>query len=1229
MAAMGLLLILLSACASYKTQYAQSPGALIKPIPAKDGTEVFYLLGDAGNAGSPKGNLVLNAFRDLTRDQNTKDAHLVFLGDNVYDKGMGGEEGSALRADAQRRLQAQTDVKAFFDGDILFIPGNHDWYSGLPALKVQEKFVEERVGKDAFKPEDGCPIERIEISDQVVLLVIDTQWYLARWDKHPTINDECEIKTRGEFIDELEGELKKHNEKTVLVAMHHPAYTYGPHNAGFSADKHLFPMQNKIPLPGLASIALQLRASGGVSPQDRNSSRYEELMDRLTTLVQGTDRVILISGHEHSLQYIEDDKVKQIVSGSASKRSAVKLGTHAKFSHGDLGFAKLMVHADGSSEVEYYGLDDDGKAKLLFQTEVHQKSQEYPTAQLEDRFDAESKATIYEPSAIDKSSTYTWFWGDHYRYVYGTQISIPVVTIDTLMGGMRIERRGGGHQTRSLRLTDPSGRNFALRGIKKSATRYLQSVLFTNTYVEKDFENTLTEELVLDFYTASHPFASFVVGPMADAVGVYHTNPMLFYMPKHKALGKYNYDFGDELYIMEERPDDGFLNVASFGNPDDIESTSDMRKHLRKDEKYQVDEAAFIRARLFDMLLGDWDRHQDQWRWSRFNHSKDSVTFRPIPRDRDQVFSNYDGSLLDLLRLLAPSTQQLQTFNPKIKDIKWLNAAGIKLDRSFIQQAGREQWLEQARILQEGLTDAVIDQAFEALPKEVQDQTAQNIKEILKSRRDAVVDLAERYYEYVSRLVIITGTDKDDHFEITRGEGQTTITVHRIKSDGLSPAYKTRIIDSDDTDEVWIYGLDDDDHFIVKGTGKKPVFLRIIGGQNNDVYNFENGQKVKVYDHRSKPNTVEHARGAKVRLTDNYQMNTYDYQKQITRSNNIIPSIGANPDDGLRLGVTDVYTIKGFKANPYYQKHTFGLQYYFSTNGYDFKYQGDFANVFGNWNLVLDARMTSENYARNFFGYGNQTEWDREEEVLDYHRVRTGTFSGRVGAIRNGEYGSKLGFSAGMGAISVEDTPDRFITEFFADQPEVFDTATLADVSFYYYFKNFDIESNPTRGMNFQFRAGVQANIDDFNQTYSYFQPEIIFYNPLSRDKKWVLKTMAEGQFNIGNGYQFYQAATLGGNTGLRGYRTERFSGDSALAFGGDLRYSFDQMKTSILPLQFGLYGGYDIGRVWYSGENSSIWHDNLGGGVFFNAVNSVFGDLGVFVGDEGARVSFGFGVGF
>src|SRR5690606_27169751 len=177
----------------------------------------------------------------------------------------------------------------------------------------------------------------------------------------------------------------------------------------------------------------------------------------------------------------------------------------------------------------------------------------------------------------------------------------------------------------------------------------------------------------------------------------FHTNPKLFFIPKHKALGNYNDVFGDELYMIEERPED----IFSEEQPEDIRSTYSMIKKIHQDEKYKVDEPAFIKARLFDMLIGDWDRHQDQWKWAQFDAGNGEKLFRPIPRDRDQAFSNFDGALLDVIKIISAPAKQLQVYDSELKDLDWMNSAGIKLDRILIQNASEDDWLKEAAFLQE------------------------------------------------------------------------------------------------------------------------------------------------------------------------------------------------------------------------------------------------------------------------------------------------------------------------------------------------------------------------------------------------------------------------------------------------------------------------------------------------------------------------------------------------
>ncbi|TPN82447.1 metallophosphoesterase [Aquimarina algicola] len=1223
-------ILLISSCATFSPQYKNE--SFSKDIPNKAIDKTFYLVGDAGYAKMGHSTDGLTALQKMLDTASvSKEDYLLFLGDNIYPKGMPGKS-DPQRALSEHRLNVQIDLAKKFKGNSIFIPGNHDWYNqGLEGVHRQEKYVEKNMNdKDTFLPAKGCPIESIDVNENIHLLLLDTQWYLVNWDKHPTINDNCEIKTRESFFVEIASELKKNSNKTVVIALHHPMFTHGPHGGKNDISKYLFPSKKKIPLPILGSLATQIRAQGGVSKQDISNVQYNKLIRRLTTLARGFDKVVFVSGHEHSLQYIDDKGLKQIISGSGSKVSAASLGHNGLFSYPGQGFAKLDIYKDGSSNVSFYA-NKDGEPELVYQNLVYDKGKEYDFSNLTNTFDNETSATIYSDEEVNKSNFYQWVWGDHYRYVYGKDIKVPIATLDTLMGGFEIDRQGGGQVTRSLRLIDKNGKRYSLRAMRKSATQFLQKGAFKYTFLDNGFENTLAEDILLDFYSSSYPYAFLALGEMAGAIGVYHTNPKVYFIPKHPALGKYNENFGGEMYFLEERPGKEFGDEPSFGKPDDIESTQDLLNKLRKDEKYQLDEKSYIKTRLFDMLLGDWDRHSDQWRWARFDSEEEKI-YRPIPRDRDQVFSNYDGAMLNTLRFLSPLMRKFQVYDGELKKVKWINLSGAPLDKALIQNSKEDIWIEQAKHIQKYLSDDIIDKAFENFPEELKDDTVLGIKENLKKRRERLEEIAKEYYKYLSKHVIIKGTDKDDFFEIIRENNKTTIKVSRIKNGKSQEPFIERTFDSKETKEIWVYGLDDDDEFLVRGKGKKAIKIRIIGGQNNDKYTIENGKRIKVYDHKSKPNTIEKKGGANFVLSNVYDYNIYDHNKYIEKTNAIAPFIGFNPDDGVNVSLTNIFTARGFKNDPFHSRHRVTAAYYFQTEGYDISYAGEFVNAIGRWNILVNGLYTSENFAQNFFGFGNRSINLDDDLTFNYNRVKTSMWVFGVGLQRKSRYGSEFSINASYEGIEVQDTENRFITsglEIAENDPNFFERKFFTHLGLNYKFESYDNRINPTRGMMLTLNTGARMNMDDTDRTYGYLNPRLIFYNAITRNKKLVLKTDVIAEINIGDDFEFYQGANLGGTKGLRGYREERFTGERSLGFSGDLRYSFNRFKTGVTPLQLGMFGGYDLGRVWIDGEDSDKWHDSVGGGMWVNIVDTIGGELGLFHSEDGLRFTFGFGLNF
>jgi len=1226
-----LALVVVSSCATFKAQYKDDKKE-ITPLPNKEINRKFYLVGDAGK--SPIGGMSngLKAFKKHILNKDTKKDYVVFLGDNIYPDGLVTKDKEG-RKKAENALNGQIKSVDGFKGKTVMIPGNHDWYAGgVAGLKRQEKYIEDALGKNTYKPENGCPLKSIDVSDKVQLIVVDSQWYLENWNKNPTINDNCEIKTRTRFFEELEGELKKAQNKRVIFAMHHPMYTNGTHGGFYGASKHLYPTQSNIPLPILASLLTQIRTQGGVSIQDRYNERYNELMKRIETLALEYDNIVFASGHEHSLQYIENEGIKQIVSGSGSKNSAAALSKNGLFSAGKQGFAELTIFKDGSTWVSFY-VNNEGEPKLMYTKEVLPKSRDiFNVDALPDTFPQRVDASIYTKDETDKTGVYKTLLGKRYRKLYSKKINVQVATLDTLYGGLEIVRAGGGHQTRSLRLKTKDGRELNMRALRKSATQYLQTVLFKETYIENDFDKTKIEDLVLDFYTAAHPYAFFAVPDLSNAANVYHTNPKLFFIPKHKFLGDYNTEYGGELYMIEERPEENYSDEKNFGYADDIESTHDIIAKIREDEKYKIDENAYIRARLFDMLLGDWDRHQDQWRWAQFNQENGDKLFRPIPRDRDQVFSNFDGALLDIMKVLSGATKQLQVYDAELKDIKWMNSAGIKLDKVLIQNSEKEVWIKQAKYLMDNITDDVINTAFSKVPEEAREESLAEIKELLKGRRGNMIDIAERYYKYLNQLVIVTGTDKDDYFEINRiGDNETNVKISRIKDGKKGEVLVDRTFNKNITKELWIYGLDDDDVFEVTGKANNLIFTRIIGGQNNDTYIIKNGRRVRVYDHKSKPNTIQENNGAKINFTDIYNNNLFDFNKNIKKLGAITPSIAYNPDDGISLGVSLVKTTKGFQRNPYSQQHRFKGGYYFATNGFSIAYDGEFANLFNDWNLHVAGKITSENFSNNFFGFGNQTVNNDDTLELDYNRVKTSIYMASVGILKKGNFGSDYGFKFIAEGIEIGITPDRFIETFTPSNLNngFYNRRYFTAAEANYNYASFDNKVVPTRGMTFNINTGIKTEPEETKNTYGYINSNLGFYNALVTSRRLVLKTDLRGQVRIGDDFLFYQAANIGGRNGLRGYRNERFTGRNSLVGSADIRYSFKSFKTATLPLQLGIFAGGDVGRVWLEGDFSKQWHSDYGGGFWVSAADSIQGTFNFFNSQEGIRVTFGFGVAF
>jgi len=1215
---------ILSACATYKPQANINTNSKLN---SNKVVHTFYIaggLGTAGNDGNPTTQNLLKSYLDKADKEST----LLYTGNYTIKNG-NKEENRAL-------VESHVNMAKDFKGKTIFIPGHHEWSSkNTKDIEWVEDYLKDNKIKNMkVEPNNVCPLEYVELTDDLDVLYVDSNWFDTNWDHIEGINKKCtDINTKRRFVEELEGYIKDSRGKNLVIVMHHPIYSNGKY-----AGKETF-LESATPLPIVGNILNEVVDLGSFSSQRLNSYRYNYLRTTVSALAQENDRVTIVSGHEESLQYLTGGNIRQIISGSMGTQTGTRLspGTitniggilnyEGNFTYGKEGFAILKYYEDGSSQVSFITPDNENTFTVNEKFPEEKPEFSIPT------FSEKTKTVpiTTEENKLNKSGFYKFIWGKRYREYFGIPVTADIAILDTLYSGLKITKQGGGHQSFSARLEDNEGREYAMRGLEKNALKFLKYKVKGISYNEDEYKGSFAEEAVYDFFSTTHPFMQLVINPLAKSVEVNHANTQLYYLPKQKGFRLLGDDYGDQLYFIEERPNDpqkvyeGYnrANPEIAGKIVNFESTTDVLEKLNEDEKYTIDQRAYIRARLFDMLIGDWDRHEDQWRWVEYEVNEDDIRFIPIPRDRDAAFSKFDGIAIPLIKLILPDVRFWQSYGPDIKDVKWFNGEGNNLDRALLNKYDETVWVEEAKFIQEQMTDDVIDEAFKRLPKEVQDDASLDIKNNLKARLQNIDKIAKRYGERINETVVIHGTHKDDKVEITRlPEGKTRVVLKRLLSDEKNKVFFDRTFDRDLTNEIWIYGLNDDDKFEISGDGDREIMIRLIGGYGDDKFDISNRQKLKVYDWKHEKAEFENKTPAK-QFTNLYETNTFFWRNFNENNNILLPNGGFRTDDGLFLGAKDTYTNKGFNGEDFRYKHSLSANYFFDFKAVELEYKGVFANIFPNWNLEADAYYTSDTFANNFFGFGNETLYDEDIVDMEFNRARMQQIRGKIGiAYRS------IKFKALFENYKVANTPDRFFTtsnfsqEIFENQNYVGGEATLD-------YSNQDAGDFPTRGLYFDFTLGYKSNLELENNNFGYAAFKLGFDRKLIPSGNLVLGSKAAVRTNFGNDYFFYHAPSIGGNNGLRGYRNERFTGDTSFYQSTDLKLRVARIVTAVVPITFGVYGGFDYGRVWVENDTSNKWHTSQGGGIWIGALNTLALNAGYFVSEEDAIIQVGFNFAF
>jgi len=425
-----------------------------------------------------------------------------------------------------------------------------------------------------------------------------------------------------------------------------------------------------------------------------------------------------------------------------------------------------------------------------------------------------------------RGAAWCFFYGQHYRAIWATPVTAPVLRLATAVpGGLVPLQAGGSYQSHTLRLRAPSGAQYNLRSVDKDGSAALPA----------GWRRWLLGGLLRDQTSAGQPFGAYVAARLAETAGVYHTNPRLIYLADDALLGPYRARFANALYLLEERPEGNQQGQACFGHSPLVLNSAHLLAALRRSPAAQIDARAYLRARLLDMWLGDWSRREDQWRWASFPRAGGRTSYRPIPRDRDQAFFMFDDGLLtQLVAWVVPKYHSFHAAIP-LGSVNGLTITARALDRTLLATLSADDFRQEADSLRRRLTNAAVAAALTAGPPETRARLAARLGPMLLARRAQLPAVAQRYHALLAAEAWLIGTDQPERFVLrAAGPGRLRVQVFASRPAAADTLVADRTYDQHITQRLDLYGLGGNDRFELQGPLPTAMPVHIYCGAGRD-----------------------------------------------------------------------------------------------------------------------------------------------------------------------------------------------------------------------------------------------------------------------------------------------------------------------------------------------------------------------------------------------------------
>ncbi|OJV13083.1 MAG: hypothetical protein BGO21_03695 [Dyadobacter sp. 50-39] len=1054
----------------------------------------------------------------------------------------------------------------------------------------------------------GCPGPWTVSFPMLEVVVINSQWWNHPYEKPGPSSDACTIADTDNFVEELEGILDETTDRNVLLLSHFPVESLGNYGGRFSAASYLSP-------PVIGSAVVGFRQNVGTSRDIANANlgpyRY-----KVNGILRDYGSIILASAHERNQSVVQKGNNFFINSGGIAGGTFTARSNKAALASSAAGFVEINYADNGTVTYRHWRVSGDrvshqedgqlfasacekvgnGVINALFQPCN-------PAIKPSDKMDTPRP----EPAVVAAGSEYAskrfkekWF-GKHYRDSWTVPVRVPYLDMDTTFGGLVIAGKGGGRQTTSLKLVAGNGKEYVFRSVDKDPFRALAYEL----------RGTVVSQVLKDQTSTQQPYGAMAVAPLLDRIGILHASPQLFVLPKDNKLGAFKDQYGNLFGMLEERPTDKIEKSRVFAGAKDIEKSFKLFNKLYHDHDNRVEKYEFARARMFDLWIGDWSKHEDNWKWAG-NKTADGEVYRPIPRDRDHAFSRWDG-IIPWLADREWGMPNGENFGERIKGLRSLMWQARHLDRFVGSELTRTDWVNAAREIQDAVQPGDITAAVRNMPAEIYEKDGREIERKLKVRIGDLQKYAVGYYTLLAKEVDVVGSGKGEYFKVMReSNGRVKVRVYDIsKSDhqaDTSKTYYNRTFDPTETREIRLNGLGGDDVFDIQGSSDQSILIRIISGSGADYVSDQSevrkgGKHTLIYEKDPNPHLQLGSEARQVMPVDERY---YEYDRNAFKYNTYLPValLTYNPFTGFAVHGGITFTRQRFGKPDFASKHSLSASVSVKGN-YEFSYSNQFRQLLGKWDGISQVTVSRPLNYNFFFGVGNDTPKNNDLNS-NYYRTQYNSLGVSAGLLRQFWKLSKIELTASYELAEGIQRNNSFL----ADHPDIFGTEQL-HLLFAKGILNLDFRDRialPERGFRVQLMQQAGHVSQSRNDLASISELEVEQYlstrttNPLTLGLR-MGGGIAKGQL------PFYKLFSLGQLNDLRGFKRNRFTGESKGFLNTELRWQLTETKNTFVPLKMGVRAFYDVGRVWAKNDPGSAdyWHQGYGGGFYITPFREQF----------------------